>query len=218
MVKHLESFFQFLHSVIRHWRTLLTSSFVVLGVGVAQNFSPPGHELLFAALYASVGVVGLFAASYQAWNEQRREREKALAALPSELSSEWKEMEKRFTECINSGVRAHYFHYCLDGRDLWDFQGSSSFHTEQLKLLCEMAGKLLMKSTRLKLPDIVAATANNDWRWLYFVKTTYSYLGTFQEAAEVTKDDKQHTIMEWSVHDIAQLSAQACLKCAAVEL
>jgi hypothetical protein len=218
ILKHLAPIREFVESVLRHEKVLVTSSVLVLLVGIAQNFSPAGHRILFVVLYVATLVIGFFVAFYRAWDEQRLEKEKAIAALPGTLSREWKELENRFTQLINFGVRAQYFHHCLNRRDVWDFQGASSLYTDQLESLSEMAGKLLIASGRIQLPAETNGVINNQWRWLYFVKATYSYLGEFEEAAEITEDNKEHTIIMWHAHDVAQLSAQACLKCAALEL
>jgi hypothetical protein len=138
------------------------------------------------------------------------------SAKERDWKKEWADLEKRFAEYTRSGVRAHWFHHSLNEKKYWDLQGATSLYSDPVKSLCEIGGKLLLASPRIQLSDETKAESSNEWRWLYFLKALYPHAGRYETAQEGS-EDKWFSIMMWSADNLAQLSAQACLKCAALE-
>src|SRR6185437_10030061 len=86
---------QFANSVREQWGTLVTSGALIGCLGIWQA---TGHSLN-PSVYWIIAIGGLLIAFYLAWNEQRIEKERLIAA--NEKSSrattvEWKELAERF--------------------------------------------------------------------------------------------------------------------------
>ena len=121
VLPRLRSVFQFIGAVKTHVRVILTSSLLILAVGLAQTFGPAGHTLLYGAAYAAIIVIGLFVAFYRAWNDQRLEKEKAISekreAVLDAADHDKTTAQIRFTyekncACVyvkNTGVIADFF-------------------------------------------------------------------------------------------------------------
>ncbi|HEX6821684.1 MAG TPA: hypothetical protein VF123_06490 [Candidatus Sulfotelmatobacter sp.] len=197
--------------------------FGVISIGFAFAYAHYANNpaatvwLLKLASYVSGGisVLLIFIAQFEVWNQERIEKEEALELANTPAVADWKELENRFRQYVHSGARAHHFHYCSTKENKWDLQGTSLADEDVLQSLCTLAGKRLGKAQNLELTDEIKSAPNHCWRWLYFLKATYSISGKQDWAYS---GDGQHIeIICWNLSNLAETSAQACLKCAALE-
>jgi hypothetical protein len=71
----ISNIFQFTRAVVRHWGALVSGGALIGFLGI---WSGTGHQVP-PFVYWIVAVIGIFVACYQAWNEERIAKEKAVA-------------------------------------------------------------------------------------------------------------------------------------------
>lgn len=207
---------------------LLTSSLLILALGIAQSLGPPGHTLIYVLAYSAIIVVGLFVAFYRSWNEQRLEKEKAIggkneaeavaarASKSRDWNTEWKECADRFTGYINSHVRAEYRRYTSRNELILEVSGDVRL-SKHLESLCRLTGEMLLASPVVSsaLPSEIRAEPDAKTRWLLFLKAR----GEMRMDVPLyeTIGDKQFGIYRGSIVNLAESSQLACIDCAANE-
>jgi len=82
----LSNVVQFIRAVVEHWGALVSGGAIIGFLGIWQG---TGHPVP-PTVYWIVAIVGIFVASYLAWNEERVAKERALGEYEAEVSKNQK--------------------------------------------------------------------------------------------------------------------------------
>jgi hypothetical protein len=205
---------QFANSVIKHWGALVTSGALI---GCLNFWQSAGHYVN-PNVYWVIAIAGLFVAFFRAWNDQRLEKDKLLAAsakTPEARSAEWKELADRFQKICTFGS-ADWQCNRLDNQttyEAWRFSEATGSHCETL---CKYAGKLLLRSPTIspQVSDLARRQSNQSWCWLFYLKENHRCTESAYPA--IGEDGTIYSVGR--ISNVAGVSERICLECAAQEL
>jgi hypothetical protein len=221
MAKAMQSFefssaFGFTWSVFRHWGALVTGGILI---GCLSIWQGTGHYVP-PTIYWIVAIVGIFVACYKAWNEERKAKEGALAALNTQsgtTSAEWKDLANRL-EKVGLNVSAQWQCNRRNNQttfENWTFSGT---YSKPCETLCRFAGTLLAKSPHVsrKVSKLALEQSDPAWRWLFFLKENHDALALGSGMPPIGDDGTIYLM--GTISNVAAVSARVCMECAALEL
>lgn len=129
--------------------------------------------------------------------------------------ADWLRVAKDFESCYQQ-VRADYQRSGLPPTDSWMVAGP---HSEKCRSLCNLAGAMLLRSPHVasELSEQVRGSADPMHRWLYFLKERKP-LDNFISGVEQFPDGRGVGVHAGLINNLPEVSAAACIECAAKEM
>jgi hypothetical protein len=130
---------------------------------------------------------------------------------------DWKELEGRFRQCAKSGVYAEFFQEAPGGTEHWTILAPSRpADGSDCRSLCKLAGRLLVKSPGVSRSLSIDLRSEPDdvLRWLYFLKGNNG-LTNIINGNRIDHGEVVATSVTGRIMDLANMSARACIECAA---
>lgn len=134
-------------------------------------------------------------------------------------SAEWRDLADRFAK-TSIHVRADWQQFGEDsGIESWHIGGSAIDETYECKILCSLAGTMLMKSPIVSngLSDRVRSEQNEVNRWLAFLRERGAVSDISYGINTLPGGSKQMVYLG-SIRSIAKVSSRACIECSAKEI
>jgi len=223
------SVFRFIWSVARHWGALVSGGVIIGLIGILQGIGchiPP-------AVYWVIAIVAIFVACYMAWNEERIQKEKAIAELGElklanasaargnrSFSQEWKELSGKF-EKVGLDASAQWNCNRRNNQTILETWSLSGTYRKPCETLCKVAGTMLLKSPNacLGMSEFARGQSDPVWRWLFFLKENHDAMSSNSPFGGLPPTDNEGTIyLMGRIPNLAQVSALVCTECAALEL
>jgi hypothetical protein len=215
-IQNMRRLLEFTIAVVRHWGALVTGGVLIGALGTWQS---TGHTVK-PWVYWLVAIVALFVAFFRAWKDKAEQLDGASANKTKPIgSSEWRDLADRFAK-TSIHVRADWQQFGGDsGIESWSIGGSTIDETYECKVLCSLAGAMLIKSVNVSkaLSDRVRSQRDEADRWLGFLKE-YDALSDISYCIETLNDGSERPIFLGSIRSIAKVSARACIECSAREI
>jgi hypothetical protein len=197
------------------WGASVSGAASVPIAGIALFVSSTWQRIL----WFTVAAVCFVYASYELWNDertQRKELSEKLGKLESEPNPTWQQLADRFNAYPALSLRATFQE--IQGNQNWSIypQGAKG---EECKSYCRIAGTMLVKSRGIKdsLSAPVAAEGDPLIRWMKFLYERYRSDDLGRAISESNTGVKT-VIYFGSFENVAELSARACVDCAAQKL
>lgn len=129
--------------------------------------------------------------------------------------ADWLQLAKDFESCPQQ-LRADYSRAGSPGVDTWTIGGWS--HPDKCRSLCRLAGAMLLSSrtVRFGLSKELKSVTNPTYRWLYFLKER-SPLQNYIAGVETFQDGSTAGVYSGLINNLPEVSAAACIECAAKE-
>jgi hypothetical protein len=177
--------------------------------------------------FTILAVIAALITCFRIWNTAETEKEQLRAELAEakkadaparDWNAEWKELSGKF-EKVGLDVSAQWQCNRRNNQTIFENWNLSGTYRKQCEALCVFAGALLLKSPNASpgLSELARQQSDPVWRWLFFLKENHNALSS--GLGSLPQIDSDGTIyLMGHISNLAVVSAQACMECAALEL
>jgi hypothetical protein len=209
--------------VVRHWRSSVAYIAIALFFFIAGTKWPKLKAGFSAAFQPPrIAVNRPIKIPKEVWQQQLRDSRAAMLKQQTDAMNDrigradWLQLKKDFDECPRE-IRGNYFRSGKPPEDGWSIGGMPSPHPDRCRALCQLAGSMLLRSptVRFRLSEEIRSVADPTYRWLYFLKERKP-LDNFRVGYEEI-DGQRMGSYSGVINYLPQVSADACIECAAKE-
>jgi hypothetical protein len=155
------------------------------------------------------------------WERYRARKTPGVATKESQSAqnavtrADWLQLAKDFESCPRD-LRADYSRCGKPGVDTWWIGGGCD--ASKCRALCALAGSMLLRSPHVltDIQDEIFRVSEPTYRWLYFLKSRKG-LDNLMYAIETLDDGQTAPVYSAFIKQLPEVSAAACIDCAAKE-